>query len=307
MRFLATNKYFVAKSRRIQRIRQGFAVFFAYFSCHKIERFSWLTDFTFSAYTKNAGILPISNFEVLTVMKVIVCKDYNEMSSVTANIIAETVKNKPNCVLGLATGSTPVGAYEKLARMYESGELDFSCVKSYNLDEYYPMASDDIHSYHYFMDENLFSKINIKPENVHVPDGDCDDVDAMCADYEAAIAGAGGIDLQLLGIGRNGHIGFNEPGEWLHPDTHKTMLTADTMDANSRFFEDGAPVPDAAVTMGMGTILRAHKIVIAASGKSKREAVLGVLSGRITTSCPASLLSIHPDVTLVCDTDAYGE
>lgn len=239
-------------------------------------------------------------------MKVIVCKDYEAMSRATAEVIAEVVKNKPDCVLGLATGSTPVGAYGELARMYEAGELDFSRVKSYNLDEYYPMKADDIHSYHYFMDENLFSKINIKPENVHVPDGDCDDVDAMCAEYEAAIADAGGIDIQLLGIGRNGHIGFNEPGEWLYPDTHKTALTADTMDANARFFEDGAAIPDAAVTMGMGTILRARKIVIAASGKSKRDAVLGVLSGRITTSCPASLLAIHPDVVVICDEEAYG-
>lgn len=241
------------------------------------------------------------------IMKVIVCKDYDELSLRTAEVIAETVKNKPDCVLGLATGSTPVGAYEELARMYREGKLDFSKVKSFNLDEYYPMTAEDEHSYHYFMNENLFSKINIDPANTRVPDGDCDDPEAMCADYEKQILEAGGIDIQLLGIGRNGHIGFNEPGDWLWPDTHKTPLTEDTMDANARFFEDGKSVPDAAVTMGMGTILRARKIVIAASGKSKREAVKGVLAGKLDTHCPASLLSVHPDVVLVCDEEAYGE
>ncbi len=240
-------------------------------------------------------------------MKIILCKDYKELSEKTAEIIADVVKNDPACVLGLATGSTPVGAYGELIRMYEAGELDFSCVKSYNLDEYYPMKADNRQSYHYFMNENLFSKINIKPENVHVPDGDCDDPDLMCAEYEKAITAAGGIDIQLLGVGRNGHIGFNEPGQWLYPDTHKTALTEDTMDANARFFSEDEVIPNAAVTMGMGTILRARKIVIAASGASKREAVAGMLSGKITTSCPASLLSMHPDVTLICDEEAYGK
>ena len=240
-------------------------------------------------------------------MKVIVCKDYEELSAKTAEIIADVVKNNPDCVLGLATGSTPVGAYEVLAEMYRRGELDFSEVKSYNLDEYYPMKADNRQSYHYFMDENLFSKINIKRENVHVPDGDTDDPDAMCAAYEEAIKAAGGIDIQLLGIGRNGHIGFNEPGDFLYPDTHKTDLTEDTMDANARFFSEDEVIPNAAVTMGMGTILRAKKIVIAASGKPKREAVAGILSGKITTQCPASLLNMHSDVVLVCDKEAYGE
>lgn len=239
-------------------------------------------------------------------MKVIVVKDYEELSKVTAEQIAEVVRNRPDCVLGLATGSTPVGAYEVLAEMYKKGELDFSRVKSYNLDEYYPMKADNRQSYHYFMNENLFSKINIDPENVHVPDGDCKDTDAMCADYEAQIRSAGGIDIQLLGIGRNGHIGFNEPGDFLYPDTHKTDLTDDTMDANARFFSEDEIIPNAAVTMGMGTILRARKIVIAASGASKREAVAGILSGKITTQCPASLLNMHPDVVLVCDEEAYG-
>lgn len=239
-------------------------------------------------------------------MKVIVVKDYEELSRVTAEQIAEVVRNRPDCVLGLATGSTPVGAYEVLAEMYKKGELDFSRVKSYNLDEYYPMKADNRQSYHYFMNENLFSKINISPENVHVPDGDCKDTDAMCADYEAQIRSAGGIDIQLLGIGRNGHIGFNEPGDFLYPDTHKTDLTDDTMDANARFFSEDEIIPNAAVTMGMGTILRARKIVIAASGASKREAVAGILSGKITTQCPASLLNMHPDVVLVCDEEAYG-
>lgn len=240
-------------------------------------------------------------------MKVIVTKNYEELSKVTAELIADVVINKPDCVLGLATGSTPVGAYEVLADMHKAGKLDFSSVKSYNLDEYYPMKADNRQSYHYFMNENLFSKINIKPENTHVPDGDTEDPDAMCAAYEEDIRNAGGIDIQLLGIGRNGHIGFNEPGEWLYPDTHKTDLTEDTMDANARFFSPDEVIPNAAVTMGMGTILRAKKIVIAASGKSKKDAVAGILSGKITTQCPASLLNMHPDVVLVCDSEAYGE
>ncbi len=240
-------------------------------------------------------------------MKVIVCNNYEEVSKATADIIAEVVKNKPDCVLGLATGSTPVGAYEILSEMCSAGELDFSNVKSYNLDEYYPMKADNRQSYRYFMNENLFSKINIKPENTHVPSGDCDDVDAMCADYEKAINEAGGIDIQLLGIGRNGHIGFNEPGEFLYPDTHKTALTDDTMEANARFFSEDEVIPNAAVTMGMGTILRAKRIVIAASGASKKEAVAGILSGMLTTQCPASLLNLHSDVILVCDREAYGE
>ena len=238
-------------------------------------------------------------------MKIIVCKNYDEMSAEIAKIIAKQVKDKPDCVLGLATGSTPVGAYGELAAMYNKGELDFSLVKSYNLDEYYPMRADDIHSYHYFMDENLFSKINIKRENIHVPNGDTDTPDEECAAYEAEINAAGGIDLQLLGIGRNGHIGFNEPDEYLIPDTHKTALTKDTMEANARFFEDGGTMPDSAVTMGMGTILRAKKVVIAASGASKREAVAGLIAGRLTTKLPASLLALHSDVILVCDEDAY--
>ncbi len=240
-------------------------------------------------------------------IKVIACKDYSELSLRTAEVIAEVVKNKPDCVLGLATGSTPEGAYEELARMNRAGELSFENVKSFNLDEYYPMKAEDEHSYHYFMYENLFSKVNIKLENTHVPDGDCDDPDAMCADYEKAITAAGGIDIQLLGIGRNGHVGFNEPDDKLYPDTHKTALTEDTMDANARFFEGGLSVPDSAVTMGMGTILRARKIVIAASGASKREAVAKLLEGMIDTHCPATLLTMHPDVVLVVDEAALGK
>ena len=240
-------------------------------------------------------------------MKVIVCKDYEELSEKTAELIAVVVKNKPDCVLGLATGSTPVGAYEVLAEMNRMGEIDFSEVTTFNLDEYYPMKADNRQSYHYFMDENLFSKINIKRENINIPDGEAADPDEMCAAYEESIKAAGGIDIQLLGIGRNGHIGFNEPGDFLYPDTHKTGLTEDTMDANSRFFSEDEVVPNMAVTMGMGTILRAKKIVIAASGKSKKEAVRGILSGKIMTSCPASLLNLHGDVVLICDREAYGE
>lgn len=240
-------------------------------------------------------------------MKVLVFNSYEEMSIAAANIVADVVKSKPDAILGLATGSTPVGMYNCLADMYNAGELDFSCVKSVNLDEYYPISPDNRQSYRYFMNKNLFDKINIKLENTNVPAGDAEDPDIECQRYEKLIDSLGGIDVQILGIGQNGHIGFNEPEEKLYSDTHVTELTESTMQANARFFSEDEIMPDKALTMGMGSIFKADKILVLANGKAKRDAVAKLVSGRITTSCPVTLLNLHKDVTLICDKEAFGE
>ena len=185
--------------------------------------------------------------------------------------------------------------------MYKNGELDFSKVKSVNLDEYYPISPENDQSYRYFMNTNLFNNINIDKDNTHVPNGSAKDADVECENYEKMIDSLGGIDLQLLGIGRNGHIGFNEPGEFLYPLTHLTGLTADTINANARFFASEDDVPKHALTIGIGTILNARRILFIASGKEKKDAVKKMLEGKIDTSCPASLLCIHKDVTIICD------
>ncbi len=234
-------------------------------------------------------------------MKLIVCNDYDEVSKKAAEIVAELVKSKPDCVLGLPTGSTPIGTYKNLSAMYKNGELDFSKVKSVNLDEYYPISPENDQSYRYFMNTNLFNNINIDKDNTHVPNGSAKDTDVECENYEKMIDSLGGIDLQLLGIGRNGHIGFNEPGDFLYPLTHLTGLTADTINANARFFASEDDVPKHALTMGMGTILNARRILFIATGKEKKNAVKKMLEGKIDTSCPASLLCIHKDVTIICD------
>ena len=240
-------------------------------------------------------------------MKVLVFENYEEMSRAAANIMADVVKAKPDGVLGLATGSTPVGMYNCLADMCKSGELDFSNIKTVNLDEYYPISPDNRQSYRYFMNENLFSKININIDNTNVPAGNAEDADLECQRYEKLIDSLGGIDIQVLGIGQNGHIGFNEPEEKLYSETHVTGLTESTMQANARFFSEDEVMPDKALTMGMGSIFKADKILVLANGKAKRDAVSQLVSGRITTSCPVTLLNLHKDVTLICDKEAFGE
>lgn len=240
-------------------------------------------------------------------MKLIICKNYDEISERAAELIAETVKKDPKCTLGLATGSTPIGTYEKLAEMNSRGEIDFAKVKSFNLDEYYPISPENPQSYRFFMNENLFSRINIDIKNTHILDGMCKDTEGECAAFEKMIDESGGIDLQLLGIGQNGHIGFNEPSEKLDSKTHLTGLTESTINANSRFFSDAGEVPTMALTMGIGTILKARKIIILANGKSKREAVQALLDSKISTENPASILKVHVDVTLICDREAFGD
>lgn len=239
-------------------------------------------------------------------IKLVVCENYADMSARCASMFAEQIQKKPNAVLGLATGSTPIGTYEVLCKMYQEGALDFSKIRTYNLDEYYPISPDNDQSYRFFMQKNLFEKVNIDPKNTHVPCGSCANPEEECARYDKAIEEAGGIDLQLLGIGVNGHIAFNEPDEALIVNTHVTALTESTIQANARFFACAKEVPRHALTMGIGSILRARKIILLASGANKHEAVTALLSGKISTNCPASMLNLHADTILLCDRAAYN-
>lgn len=239
-------------------------------------------------------------------MKIIKAKDYNHMSRMAANIISAQVILKPDCVLGLATGSTPIGAYEQLIRRYEEGDIDFSAVTSINLDEYRGLSGDNDQSYRYFMNKHLFSHINIRPERTFVPDGLEPDSDKACADYNKIIAGAGGIDLQLLGLGHNGHIGFNEPDTVFEKETHCVDLAQSTIDANSRFFASMDEVPKQAYTMGIKTIMQAKKVLVAVSGKDKAEIVRKAFFGPVTPQVPASVLQLHNDVILVGDEEALS-
>lgn len=239
-------------------------------------------------------------------MRVIVCENYKEMSEKAAEIVSSQVILKPDCVLGLATGSTPLGMYKRLAEMCSSGYIDFSQVKSFNLDEYYPIKKDNEQSYFTFMYKNLFSKINIDLKNTHIPNGETDNPLLECENYEKMIKESGGIDLQILGIGQNGHIGFNEPDANLNSFTHLTDLTENTIKANSRFFDSCDEVPKKALTMGISTILSAKKIILLASGSNKSRVVSALLKGGINTSIPATMLKTHPDVVLICDRDAYS-
>ena len=239
-------------------------------------------------------------------MKVIVCESYAEMSRCAADLMAEVITSRPDCVLGLATGSTPVGMYDELVARYEKGELDFSRVRSVNLDEYYPISPDNAQSYRYFMNKNLFDRVNIDKANTAVPDGSAADPDAECLAYEQKIAALGQVDIQVLGIGQNGHIGFNEPADELVAATHVQGLTESTIEANSRFFSSADEVPKHALTMGMAPIMKAKRIIILISGKGKHAALKEMLSGGITTKNPATILNLHSDVTVVCDEDAYN-
>lgn len=239
-------------------------------------------------------------------MKFIVCKNYDELSKEAGKILVDVVKNKPDATLGLATGSSPLGLYKYMADAYKSGEVSFKDCKSFNLDEYYKISRDNDQSYYYFMNENLFSHIDIKPENTDIPNGEADDFEAECKRYDEKIEKNGGIDIQVLGIGNNGHIGFNEPEECLYSGTHRTGLTESTIEANKRFFASADDVPRSALTMGMATILKARKIIMVISGKAKAPVTQILKEGRITTSCPASLLHCHNDVTVICDEEAYN-
>lgn len=239
-------------------------------------------------------------------MKIISAKDYAELSKKAADIVAEQLKAKPDSVLGLATGSSPVGLYKELIARYEAGELDFAPVHSVNLDEYVGLGPDHDQSYRYFMNDNLFNHVNILPENTNVPNGLAPDLDAECLRYEGVIAALGGIDLQVLGIGHDGHIAFNEPDSVFPKITHSTGLTEMTVEANKRFFAKKEDVPRQALTMGIGSIMKARKIIMVANGAGKAEVLAKAFKGPVTPEVPASILQFHPDFTLIADEEALS-
>ena len=231
-------------------------------------------------------------------------KDYASMSQKAAEIFAAAVAHNPNAAYGFATGSTPIGMYEALVHMHKSGKTDLSGITTFNLDEYYPIAPEDPQSYRYFMQQHLFGPLGLQSSKTHVPDGKAPEPIAECKAYEEKIAGAGGINMQILGIGNNGHIGFNEPSETLAATTWLTPLAQSTIDANSRNFASPEDVPRHALTMGMHSIMMARKIILLASGQGKAEILYKALKGPITTYVPASLLQLHRDVTIVADQQA---
>ena len=234
-------------------------------------------------------------------MRVYIGKDYDEISRIAANVLSAQVTMKPDCVLGLATGSTPIGTYKVLAERCAKGDLDFSQVKSINLDEYVGLSGEHDQSYRYFMNTNLFDHINIDKANTNVPNGLAEDVDAECERYNSVINTLGPIDIQVLGMGHNGHIGFNEPADHFPLETHKVDLAQSTIDANARFFASADEVPRQALTMGIKTIMQAKKVLVVVSGKDKAEIVKKAFTGPVTPQVPASILQMHADVILVAD------
>ncbi len=239
-------------------------------------------------------------------MEIIICPTYEEMSVQAAREVARVLNTKPNAVLGLATGSTPVALYKELVRMHREEGLDFSQVTTFNLDEYVGLRNDHPQSYHYFMRENLFRHINIPPQNVHIPSGTTRNHLAFCAWYEQRIRDSGGIDLQILGIGADGHIAFNEPGSSLGSRTRIKTLARQTIEDNARFFDKPQDVPIYAITMGVGTVLDARKLLLVANGESKAEAVAAAIEGPVTSMVTASALQLHHDVVIYIDEGAAG-
>lgn len=237
-------------------------------------------------------------------MKLVIVKDYDDLSKQAARLIADEVTRRPATILGLATGGTPVGMYRELIAIHQKEGVDFSQASSFNLDEYVGLPGTHPQSYRTYMDENLFSHINLPADKTNIPRGDVKDLGAECKRYEQAIVAAGGIDIQVLGIGNNGHIGFNEPGSTKDTTTRVVQLTDSTIEANARYFDTVEEVPTQAVSMGIQTILGAKKIILLASGKAKAEAVQRMLEGEATPDVPASLLQQHPDVTVIVDEEA---
>lgn len=240
-------------------------------------------------------------------MKIYTAKNYEAMSRKASTIIAAQVALKPDSVLGLATGSTPVGIYDCLTEEYWRGNVDFSQVTTVNLDEYKGLAKENEQSYYYFMQTHLFDRVNLDAVRTYLPDGMNDDSRQECARYEQLIREIGGVDLQLLGLGHNGHIGFNEPGDDFPKETHLVDLQESTIEANKRFFASADEVPRQAYTMGIGTIMRAKKILIVVSGADKAEIVKKAFFGPVTPKVPASILQMHPDVTLITDQEVWPE
>ena len=238
-------------------------------------------------------------------MKVIICKDKKAVAKEAYKIVRDRIMNCGAKVLGLPTGTTPMGLYAEMVKGYKKGELDFSDVHTFNLDEYIGLPVEHEQSYRNFMDTRLFNHINIDMNNTHLPNGKAADLHAEAARYEKEVAALGYADLQVLGVGHNGHIGFNEPDSFLVQDTHVTDLTEDTIDANSRFFESANDVPKQALTMGIGTIMHAKKIILLASGANKRDAIATLFNGKVDPMSPVTVLNLHHDVTLLCDDAAW--
>lgn len=237
-------------------------------------------------------------------IKVIGTDSYEELCKRVSRVFAAQITLKPNSTLGLATGSTPIGVYGELAQMVAEGRLSFSQVQTVNLDEYVGLGAQDDQSYRYFMDHQLFDRVDIDKARTHVPNGLAQDPQAEAARYEALVASLGGVDIQLLGIGNNGHIGFNEPCDHFPMQTHTVQLTESTIQANARFFADASQVPTQAITMGIGTIFAAKKIILMANGEKKAQILLDTVAGPVTPQVPASILQLHPDVTIFCDAPA---
>ena len=240
-------------------------------------------------------------------MEIICCKNYEKMSKKAAQIVAEQIVQKRDSVLGLATGSTPLKIYEILAEKYDGEELDFGSVTTINLDEYKGLSPENKQSYHYYMNYNFFHKVNVNPKKTFIPDGMESDAKRACEVYDQIIRDAGGIDLQLLGLGNNGHIGFNEPGDSFDATTHLVNLTASTINANKRFFEKEEDVPRQAYTVGIKTIMQAKKILLVVSGESKADILAKAFLGPVTNEIPASILKQHKDVTIVGDEAALSK
>lgn len=237
-------------------------------------------------------------------MRILIVDDYEKMSIEAAKIVAGQIYLKPNSVLGLATGSTPLRMYENLVAVHQTIGLDFSQVTTFNLDEYIGLSADNPQSYHYFMHENFFKHINIRRENIFIPDGMAEDIISESKNYDKLIESKGGIDLQILGIGQNAHIGFNEPNIKFEATTHKVKLDDETISANSRFFKTVDEVPKFAISMGIKNIMLARRVVLLANGKNKAAAIYKAICGSVTPEAPASILQLHQDVTIILDKDA---
>lgn len=240
-------------------------------------------------------------------MNVVVVKNYYEISIQAAQLIAEQITKKKNSVLGLATGQTPVGMYQELIKMFKRGDIDFSEVRTFNLDEYYGLPSKHPQSYHHYMWDTFFKYINIKKENIHLLNGATENIKEECNQYEILIQKHGGIDLQILGIGDNGHLGFNEPAIGLNSKTHLVNLSEETIQANSQYFDDIQKIPRQALTMGIGTIMKAKKIVLLANGRKKSQAIERTIHGPVSTEVPATVLQLHNNVLLIIDEEAASQ
>lgn len=240
-------------------------------------------------------------------MRIIVVDNYDKMSKKAADIIASQIILKPDSVVGLATGGTPIGFYKELIKIYRDGKFSFQNIKTFNLDEYYNLDKNNEQSYHFYMMDNLFKHTDLKLENVNIPSGTTKNIEFECENYEKKIKNAGGIDIQVLGIGTNGHIGFNEPDIKFEARTHLVNLDEETIEANSRFFNSIEEVPNSAISMGIKTIMHAKKIVLLAAGFEKAKVIEKMINGPITPDLPASILQLHPDVTLILDREAAME